>query len=215
MVADMEKKMRVEVSIETLASIHSIGIGVSKDDVAPVITQIALAREGDALRAMTTDRYMILSGLYQGVTFEDWEDGETILVDPKALKRAVDIKKAIKYSTLPVVIVKNHHGVISAVIDETSFVDLGGVTGSFPPVMKLMPTGEPSGAGSLNIRPDFIARLAKVLPPVAKPQRDRVWRFEFRTMEDRPGKPEPVYAQYSDADTYKLEALIQPALNQR
>ena len=207
--------MRAHVGIATLTSIHSLGISASKDDVTPVITQIALAREGDALRAMTTDRYMVLSGLYQEVEFEDWEDGDTILVDPKALKRAIDIKKANKYGILPVVITKNQHGAVSAVVDVLTMVDLGSVTGTFPPVTKLFPEGEPTGAGALNIRPDFLARLAKVLPPVAKPERDRVWRFEFRTMEEHPNRPQPVYAQYSDGEAYQLEALIQPALSKR
>jgi hypothetical protein len=158
---------------------------------------------------------MVLSGLYQEVEFEDWEDGDTILVDPKALKRAIDIKKANKYGILPVVITKNQHGAVSAVVDVLTMVDLGSVTGTFPPVTKLFPEGEPTGAGALNIRPDFLARLAKVLPPVAKPERDRVWRFEFRTMEEHPNRPQPVYAQYSDGEAYQLEALIQPALSKR
>ena len=50
---------------------------------------------------MATDRYMVLSGLYSGVGFEDWDEGETILVDPSALKRAIDINKANKTSTAP------------------------------------------------------------------------------------------------------------------
>ena len=41
--------MRVILEPATLASIHSLGISASKDDVTPVITQIALEREGDAL----------------------------------------------------------------------------------------------------------------------------------------------------------------------
>lgn len=207
--------MRAHIGIATLTSIHSLGISASKDDVTPVITQIALKREGDTLRAMTTDRYMVLSGLYQEVEFEDWEDGDTILVDPGALKRAIDIKKANKLGTLPIIITKNEHGAVSAVIDVLTMVDLGRVTGTFPPVTKLFPEGEPTGAGALNIRPDFLARLAKVLPPVAKPERNRTWRFEFRTVEEHPNKPQPVYAQYSDGDTYQLEALIQPALSKR
>ena len=207
--------MRVIVEPATLASIHSLGISASKDDVTPVITQIALEREGDALRAMATDRYMVLSGLYSGVGFEDWDEGETILVDPSALKRAIDINKANKTSTAPIVITKNEHGCVSAVVDTLSMVDLGSVRGTFPPVTKLFPEGEPTGAGSLNIRPDFLAKLAKVLPPVARPERERVWRFEFRSMPDAPQKPQPVYAQYSDGENYKLEALIQPALDRR
>ena len=203
--------MKVTLDNATMASIHSLGISASKDDVTPVITQIALKREGMALRAMATDRYMVLSGVYNEMEFDNWEDGDTILVDPSALKRAIDIKKANKNGILPIVIMKNEHGVVSAVVDELNFVDLGSVRGTFPPVTNLFPEGEPTGAGSLNIRPDFLAKLAKVLPPVVKPERERTWRFEFRTLENL--RPQPVYAQYSDGAKYKLEALIQPALD--
>ena len=207
--------MKVTLDNATLTSIHSLGISASRDDVTPVITQIALKREGMALRAMTTDRYMVLSGLYNELEFDNWEDGDTILVDPSALKRAIDIKKANKNGALPIVIMKNEHGAVSAVVDDLNFVDLGSVRGAFPPVTNLFPEGEPTGAGSLNIRPDFLAKLAKVLPPVARPERERTWRFEFRTIADAPHKPQPVYAQYSDGAKYKLEALIQPALDRR
>jgi hypothetical protein len=207
--------MKVTLDNATLTSIHSLGISASKDDITPVITQIALEREGDTLRAMATDRYMVLSGTYTGVEFEDWNEGDTILVDPSALKRAIDIKKANKTSTIPIVITKNEHGALSAVVDMLNFVDLGSVQGAFPPVTRLFPEGEPTGAGSLNLRPDFLAKLAKVLPPVAKPERERTWRFEFRTIADAPHKPQPVYAQYSDGAKYKLEALIQPAMDRR
>lgn len=204
--------MKVLIGTATLASIHSIGIGASKDDVTPVITQIALTRRGDTLKAMATDRYMILAGTYSDVEFEDWTDGDTILVDPNALKRALDIKKANKNGILPIAISKNDHGAVSAVVDVVSLVDLGSVAGTFPPVDKLLErTEEPNGASVLALRPDFIARLAKVLPPEAKPERNRAWRFEFRSIEN-PGKPQPVYAVYSNGDTYELEALIQPNL---
>jgi hypothetical protein len=94
-----------------------------------------------------------------------------------------------------------------------NFVDLGSVQGAFPPVTRLFPEGEPTGAGSLNLRPDFLAKLAKVLPPEAKPERYRTWRFEFRSEQNL--TPRPVYAQYSNGEHYKLEALIQPALDKR
>lgn len=206
--------MKVTVDRGTLTSIHSLSIGTSKDDVAPVITQIALKREGDALRAMATDRYMVLSGLYSDVRFEEWEDNDTILVDPKSLKSVVDIKKAEKYGTIPVDIVKDAEtGHVSAVIDTVTHLHLGSLSATFPPVTKLFPEGEPTGAGALNIRADFLAKLARVLPPEAKPERDRVWRFEFRSIPNAPYKPQPVYAQYSNGCGYKLEALIQPALD--
>lgn len=202
--------MKATVSQHLLASVHSLSIAASKDDITPVITQIAITREGGALRAMTTDRYMILTGLYDEVEFEDWTEGDTMLVDPTALKRAIDIKKANKNGILPMVIMKNEHGAVSAVVDDLSLVDLGKVQGAFPPVLRLIKRdAEPNGAATLNLRTDFLAKLAKVLPPVWRPERERTWRFEFRSIGDS-GKPQPVYAEYSDAKTYKLEALIQP-----
>ena len=88
--------MKVEVNDATIASIHSLGIGASKDDITPVITSIALQREGDNLRAITTDRYMCLTGLYENVSFDGWSEGEEILIDPKHLKSVVDVKKKDK-----------------------------------------------------------------------------------------------------------------------
>lgn len=208
--------MIVELDKQQLISIHSLSVGASKDDVTPVITQIALKREGDALRAMVTDRYIVLSGLYHEVKFTNWEDDAELLIDPKALKSVIDIKKADKYSSVPVHITKDvETGHVSAVLDLVTSVHLGSSTASFPPVMKLFPTNEPTGAGSLNIRPDFLAKLAKVLPPEVRPERERIWTFEFRTIADAPHKPQPVYAQYSGHGVYQLEALIQPALLKR
>ena len=208
--------MKVTLDTPTLSSIHSLGIGTSKDDVAPVITQIAIKREGDALRAMATDRYIALSALYKNVQFEEWDDGEEMLLDPRSIKSVIDIKKADKFDTIPVTITRDSDtGWVSAVINSVTSVDVGKVNGSFPPVQKLFPEGEPTGAGSLNLRPDFLAKLAKILPPEARPQRERIWRFEFRTIPDAPHKPQPVYAQYSNGEDYKLEALIQPAVAKR
>ena len=208
--------MKVTLDRATLTSIHSLGIGASKDDITPVITQIALKREGDQLRAMATDRYMVLTGLYSNVQFEEWAEDETLLVDPKALKSVIDIKKADKFDTIPVTITKDADtGWVSAVINSVTSIDLGKVNATFPPVTKLFPSGDdyPSGAGHLNLRADFLAKLAKVLPPEAKPERNRTWRFEFRSVDNL--KPQPVYAQYSNGEDYKLEALIQPALDKR
>lgn len=209
--------MKVTIDKATLLSIHSISVGASKDDVAPVITQIALMREGDALRAMATDRYMIVAGRYtKNIVFEDWEDGATMLIDPKALKNVVDIKKAEKYGTMPVDIVKDAEtGHVSAVVDTVTHIHLGSLNATFPPVLKLFPEGEPTGATALSLKPDFLARLTKVLPPELKPSRERVWDFQFRSIEGHASKPQPVLASYSGEDHYKLEALIQPNLRSR
>jgi hypothetical protein len=204
--------MRVTVDKATLLSIHSLAIGASKDDITPVITQIALTREGDALRAMATDRYMVVTGLYtHQIDFEDWSEDDTILVDPKSLKAVVDIKKSEKFETVPTVIEKNHEtGAVSAIVNTITKIDIGRVSGSFPAVMKLFPREtEPSGVPALTLKPDFLAKLAKVLPPELRPDRERAWNFEFRATESR--NPAPVFAYYSGG-SYKLEALIQPNL---
>ena len=204
----------VTLSDATLASIHSLSVGASKDNVPPVLTQIALRREGDDLRAMVTDRYMVLTGLYLDAAFEDWADCEEILIDPGYLKSVVDIRKKDKADGLTR-IVKSLNGNVHAMMgSDSGGLFIGSLDASFPPVMKLFPTNEPNGSGSLNIRPDFIAKLAKVLPPVIKPERDRIWSFEFRSIEDNPNKPQPVYARYH-GEGYTLEALIQPALIKR
>ena len=204
--------MRVTISKEILASIHSLSVSASKDDVAPVITQIALVREGDALRAMATDRYMVATGKYSGVQFDDWADEMEILVDPKSLKSVVDIAKKSNHD-IPIDIVCSENNGVRADIPGITNVYIGGLTASFPPVMKLFPRGtEANGAPVMNLRPDFIAKLAKVLPPVARPDRERLWRFEFRSDLESRSKPQPLYAVYSDGDSYELEALIQPSL---
>jgi hypothetical protein len=209
--------MKASISTEVLASIHSMSVGTGKDDIAPILSQIGITREGDALRAMATDRYMVATGLYHRVEFEDWEDGETILVDPKALKSALDIRKVEKYATVPVVIAPERDtGVVRVHTNDTTSVDVatlaGRVSGPFPSVMKLFPRDtEANGAAAITLRPDFIARLVKLLPPEVKPDRDRLWRFEFRSSTET-NKPQPVYASYK-ADSYELEALIQPAID--
>jgi DNA polymerase III sliding clamp (beta) subunit (PCNA family) len=198
--------MKTYLNDTTLKSIHSLAIAAAKDDVAPVITQIALMREGDHLRAAATDRYMVASGLYRNVTFDDWEEGETVLVDPKALKTVIDIRK-----TMPVEIERvRDTDQVKAIIDTITVIDIGRASGAFPPVMKLFPRDkEANGAGRVALRPDFLAKLAKIIPAEARPGRDRVWSFEFRSSLES-NKPEPVYARYSASEDYELEALIQP-----
>jgi hypothetical protein len=207
--------MKVLVNDAQLASIHSLSISASKDDMTPIISQIALRREGDNLRAMTTDRYMVLSGIYKKVEWEEWEDDEQILVDPTALKVVVDMNKRDKrHYTVTTAIVQGDDGNVFAESINESIVNLTSIVGNgtkaYPPLVRLFPTDHANGTESVNIRPDFVGKLAKVLPPEAKPNRERTWRLEFRSNKDN-GKPQPVYAYYSgNEDSYKLEALIQP-----
>lgn len=208
--------MKVTISKAILTSINSLSIGASKDDVTPVITQIALTREGEDLRAMATDRYIVVSGRYSEVTFEGWEDGETILIDPKSLKSVVDLGKSDKHGVIPVTIGKDvETGHSWAQVDGYTKIHLGSVTSKFPPVMNLMKfEADPNGAPTLGLKPDFLAKLGKVLPPVKRPDRERIWEFHFRS-KDGNRFPAPVYAVYSDGSSYEMEALVQPSLLQR
>jgi len=128
--------MKVELNDVTLASVHSLSVAASKDDVAPVITQIALKRDGDSLRAMATDRFMCLTGLYEGVAFQDWDEGQEVLVDPSSLKSMLDIKKKDKSNyNLTTTTISSEDDVVRGNMPDGTSVSLGlpNVKGSFPP----------------------------------------------------------------------------------
>lgn len=194
-----------------LSSVQSVGIAASKDDVTPIIMQVALTREGDALRAMATDRYIVVAGKYDGVEFDEWPEGETLLVDPKVLKFALSgIGKRYLASTW-VEIVREDYGVWVYVNGNKTRADMENVKGNFPPVMNLFKRDtEPNGVTSLGLKPDFIAKLGKVLPPEERPDRERVWQFRFFNDPERT-VPQPVYARYGGSG-YELEALVQPSM---
>lgn len=203
--------MKVMIDRPTMLSINSVSIGASKDDVAPVITRVAITRDGDTLRAMATDRYIVVSGQYNEVVFDGWDDGEMLLVDPKVLKTATDsLKAAGSHTSHQISIAKNEAG--GALIEVNgSMFQCEPMEKAFPPVAKLLKFDrEPNGSPVVALRPDFVAKLAKVLPPEVKPDRSRAWAFEFRTGETN--KPERVYANYSNGKSYQMEALIQPQL---
>lgn len=209
--------MRVEFSVPALHSIDSVAVGVSKDDVAPVITQVALTREGDELVAFATDRFVVTSGRYRSVQFDDWPEGEVVLVDPKALKTAKQMANVIpkrNYEYASVSITCDEAGVVWAnVLDSSIQISVPTIKSTFPPVGKLFPRErEANGAPLVGLRADFLAKLSKLVPPVVRPERGRAWEFRFFNEPERNGVPGPVYATYSDADDYVLEALIQPAM---
>ena len=206
---------KVSMFLPTLNSIASIAVSASKDDVTPIITQIALTREGDSLRAMATDRYMVATGRYSEVKFTDWAEGETVLVDPKGLKTATQMGRAVPKAQQPYTSVDisqdESESIWTSVEDSRIQSSVPTIKGTFPPVMKLFKRGEEaSGVGQLNLRADFLARLSKLVTPQAKPKRDATWQFRFFASEGK--TPAPVHAVYSEDETWELEALIQPAL---
>lgn len=204
--------MKVAVTKEILASINSMAIAVSKDDVASVIESIALTRQGDKLVAMATDRYVAVMSHYTEVDFDDdWNEGEQILLRPKALKSALDIAKAHKHSLSWVDITKDRESDTGYATILTTRVEMGPQVGKFPPIDRLFSfTKEPDGVPDMGINPEFVGKLAKILPPEIRPDRQRIWRLEFRS-SDAPHKRGPVYAKYMGAN-YDIEALVQPAL---
>ena len=201
--------MKVTMSKEILISAHSVSVGTSKDDVTPIIQALCFTREGDNLRVLATDRYVIMSGTYEGVEFDDWEEGANVLVDHKRLKSVVDYVKGIKWLSVPITL---EDGVMS-VENMTTTVAADTGTATFPPVAKLFPTDTPNGATGLMLNVEFLARLGKIIPPVAKPGREKLWEFSFSHNTDNT-KPLPVLA-VSAGDDYTMQALIQPNLYKR
>ena len=201
--------MKVTMSKEILISAHSVSVGTSKDDVTPIIQALCFTREGDNLRVLATDRYVIMSGTYEGVEFDDWEDGVNVLVDHKRLKSVVDYVKGIKWLSAPVTL---EDGVMS-VESMTTTVAADTGTSVFPPVAKIFPTNTPNGATELMLNVEFLSRLGKTIPPVVRPGREKLWEFSFSHNTDNT-KPLPVLA-VSAGDDYTMQALIQPNLMKR
>jgi hypothetical protein len=203
--------MKVSVSKEVLTSINSLAIAVSKDDVHSSIEKIALAKHEDTLVAMATDRYVAVRANYrEGVDFDgDWIDGDTILLEPKALKSALDIVKAHKHSVAYIDIEKDGGAGYATIL--TTRVEMGFQAHKYPAIERLFSfEKEPDGVPYMGINPEFVGKLAKILPPEIRPDRNRVWRLEFRSV-DGTDKRGPVYAKYTGLN-YELEALVQPAL---
>jgi len=201
--------MKVTMSKEILISAHSVSVGTSKDDVTPIIQALCFTREGDNLRVLATDRYVIMSGTYEGVEFDDWEDGVNVLVDHKRLKSVVDYVKGIKWLSVPVTL---EDGVMSVESMTTTVAAYTG-TSVFPPVAKIFPTNTPNGATELRLNVEFLTRLGKIIPPVVRPGREKLWEFSFSHNTDNT-KPLPVLA-VSAGDDYTMQALIQPNLMKR
>lgn len=206
--------MEATVSRLVIASIESLAVASAKDDIAPVLSKVCVFRDGNSMVAMATDRYMALKGTYtDGVAFDGWEDGDELTFDAKSLRSFRMHAMQPRYNLQPVVIKRVDDSVYGEMDDGTRFELDNNLSRSnkFPPVHRLFTFDrEPDGVPGMGLRPDFVGKLAKVLPPEMRPDKERVWSFQFRGTES--GKPGPVYANYSHADDYKLEALIQPAL---
>jgi len=130
-------------------------------------------------------------------------------VDHKRLKSVVDYVKGIKWLSVPVTL---EDGVMS-VESMTTTVAADTGTSVFPPVAKIFPTNTPNGATELMLNVEFLSRLGKIIPPVVRPGREKLWEFSFSHNTDNT-KPLPVLA-VSAGDDYTMQALIQPNLMKR
>lgn len=204
--------MKVTITKEILASINSMGIVASKDDFASVIESIALTRRDGKLMALATDRYVAVKNTYTEVEFDDdWNEGEEILLQPKALKSALDIAKAHKHAVSWVEITKDRESDTGYATILSTRVEMGPQVGKFPPIDRLFTFDkEPDGVPDMGINPEFVGKLAKILPPEIHPDKQRIWWLEFRS-SDAPHKRGAVYAKYMGAN-YNMEALVQPAI---
>lgn len=207
--------MKAVLTREIIHSITSLGVITPKEDVANVLMSIKLQRNGDALEAVTTDRYVAVIASYNDVLeFENWADGDGMMIDPRQLKSVSDMLKRDKRNPEPVSINYSFDtNMAYAEVSEGTTVDLKAprlVGSKFPPIERFFEVdSEPDGVPSLGLNPDFIAKLGKILPPEVRPDRTRVWRFQFRSTET--GKPGPVWANYEGLN-YNIRALVQPAL---
>lgn len=201
--------MEVAVSPDVLRSIASLSVSASKDKVTPVLMHVALRRDGDYLEAHATDRYMVASGRYRvgEEAFHDWDNEEVTMVSTDLLKRAMAGYKTIKF-----------HGVNSVIGDSAGivYIDVSGdftvreqpMRGSFPAVWKLYPEqDEVQGKPHFFIKPEYLARIGKIEPPLPRKPKSPTWGFYFTA------NTKPVVAYY-DGDNYSMRTAIQPALAQ-
>ena len=210
-VAVLEKgggKMKVTIAPEVLPSIASLAIAASKDKVTPVIMNVALRRNGDKLEAYATDRYMVAAGTYEA-KLEEWGDDDVMLVPAELLKRALTTYKSVKFHGAPVVVSVDGNMVTVTVNGDQVLTEHEPQGFKFPVVWKLFDTEYPAGVERLLIRPDFIAKLAKIVPPEIRPEKQPGWHFRFYSTES--GKPAPVYAEYKET----MRVLIQPMVDKR
>jgi len=205
--------MRVVMSREVLISAHSVAVATSRDDVAPVITQLAFERQGDQLAVLATDRYWAVMARYDSIEFFDWDDGAQVLVDPKLMKPVVDILKKDRSGAVATLARDGESAVWLDGNGTSAKVSVDTIRASFPRVATLFPDKDScGGTPSLVLNVEILAKLSKIISPEsAKRKMDgNRWKFFFQT-EEQINRPKAVLAVPSE-DSCDIQCIIQPVI---
>jgi DNA polymerase III sliding clamp (beta) subunit (PCNA family) len=200
----------VIIDAATIASINSLVVFAEpKSGVTPVIQGVNLiCTEDNQLTVVVTNRYVAVKATYEDVTFDTWELGAAVWLDPNTLKQAAVLSKATNYA--PVTIGDDiANDVTYIAIGETTFKHSRSRS-SYPPVERLFPDTEPNGAATLRVNPKWLAMLSKVVVPEVRPDKDRPWALSFWSEDGT--KPKPMLAAAGVEGKYQISVLIQPNL---
>jgi hypothetical protein len=149
-----------------------------------VIQNLQLRREGDQLVVHTTDRYCLARGIYDVDTDHSKAPDEAELVEvylnAKTAKSFLPMVKKVGPNAMVVI----DDETITVKANPDIVIPLETITSSYPAVDKLIPEdvhaapAQPSGM--VSFRPDFVAKLSKViLPTMAKQDRNQPWIFSI------------------------------------
>jgi hypothetical protein len=192
--------MYANITASELQSLMSLHIFSGTDKVTPILSHLQITRSDDQLTVLTTDRYCLARGVYPVDTIHDPDETDgtpdetdgTVYLSLDTIKSFFPIVKKERPNTM--VTVTDWQITVHGMTD--TIIPVGQVTSTFPPVDRLIPDDvdakpeEPAGLVSLN--PQFVAKLAKVLLPIAeKHDSSRPWRFTIGTEQNAMGNPKP------------------------
>jgi len=191
-----------------VASLLSLSAFASRDQVTPVLMQIATQRRGDKLWVWATDRYAVVRGVYP----LDVDTPKTYNTEEFPI-RFIDERNARSF--LPMVKKLDKRGFAYVTdngieLDNGSVIVWSDVKGSYPPVDKLFAKEKTDTAPrQLSIKPTYIARLERIISPsVSRVWKDDPWIFTFG--ETDTGRPAPIHCVPLSRDGGEIEVLIQP-----
>lgn len=201
-----------------LASIASILVAASKDDVTPVIVSAHIRVQDGFLTAVATDRYRVARVTFPLTSDEgDTQDDLDVVVPRAFLERFARTVKAAKLK--PDAKISLSHDPLAKSL---TFAFSGGsasdvaITGNYPPVARLFPEAESlTEVGEIALNPRFVSDAGKLDHPTltADDLRNGAVRLRF-TKSGRADKPGPVLIDRRGIRPKDggLEYLLQPNL---
>ncbi len=160
----------LEVTWQTLSDLASVSASAATDKRPPILTAIQLVSDSTRLTATATDSYTLAR-----VSVESAAPMLEVLIPAAWL---LDALKATKVTRAPQLALT-----LSVTGQTITLSDGRGVTmttlaqdGTYPSVAPIIPTEDnyTSELGAFN--PQFLARMAKILPPRDKRDTTRAWR---------------------------------------